>query len=361
MPLGGLLVVAVTLTACGGNSEGTEKGATERGTTFDEVLELAKEEGQVEVWAYSDDERAALAEGMNERFGTSIEVTGRQLSAGDATTQLITEAQAGKATVDYLQPSFDIALSLQERDLLPDVYPWQEVFGEELGEEDMAAAVESIEADFLAGRGLNHRDVIYNIVYRTDLIQADELPQSWEELADPKYRGQFALDVRGYPFNYLSLALGEEETLQLVRDLQANDPLLRSGSDEVGSAVSSGEVPFAVGGLDVKAQLSGVPIEVHYVEPIPLNQLTTIVPKTAPHPNAGMLFAAYMATEGFALLEEQELDYAGRATDTDLTYSAGVFEQLGDDPEFVRVQSAEDLDILARMTAEIGSILSGQS
>jgi ABC-type Fe3+ transport system substrate-binding protein len=361
MPLGGLLVAALTLAACGGSSNETEGGAAERGTSFEEVLRLADEEGEVVVWAYSDDERAALQEGMNEFLGTSIEVKGRDLSAGDAATQLITESRAGKATVDYLQPSFDIALGIQDRDLLPEVYPWKEVFGEKFGEDDIAAAVDSVEADFLAGRALNHRDVIYSMVYRTDMMKADELPKTWEDLAKPEYAGNFALDVRGYPFNYLSLALGEEQTLDLVRDLKANDPLLQSGSSKVGAAVSAGEVPFAVGGLDVKAQLSGVPVEVHYVEPIPLNQLITLVPTTAPHPNAGMLFAAYMATKGFELLEAEKLDYAARASDTDLKYSKGVSEQLGEDPEFVRVQSAEDLELLERMTAEIGSILSGQS
>lgn len=361
VPLGSLLVAALTLAACGGSSEEAEAGAAERGTSFEEVLRLAEEEGQVEVWAYADDERAALEKGMNDFLGTSIEVIGRDMSAGDAATQLITEARAGKATVDYLQPSFDIALGVQERDLLPEPYPWTEVFGEKFGEDDIAAAADSVEADFLEGRVLNHRDVIYSIVYRTDMMNADELPETWEDLTKPEYAGKFAVDVRGYPFNYLSLDLGEEKTLDLVRDIKANNPLLLSGSAEVGAAVSSGEVPFAVGGLDVAAQLSGVPVVEHYVEPVPLNQLVTLVPTSAPHPNAGMLFAAYMATKGFKLLEEQGLDYAARASDTDLLYSKRVFEQLGDDPEFVRVQSVEDLDLLGRMTTEIGSILSGQS
>lgn len=355
--IGVAVVVALMVAACG--SPDTTGQKSETGTTFEDVIRLAKKEGTVEVWAYTDEERAALEKGMNGRFGTSIDVTGQELSAGDAATRLITEAQAGKAKVDFLQPSFDIAMGLAARELLPDKYPWKEVFGGELDSQKLEDAVESVEADFLAGRGLNHRDVIYSIVYRTDKIAKSELPTRWLDLADPKYAGRFAIDVRGYPFNYLGLALGEEDTFALVRDIKANRPLLRDGSDDAGAAVNSGEVPFAVGGFDVKAKLSGLPLAVHYVEPVPLNQLVAIVPPTSPHPNAGRLFAAYVATEGFKLLEDKGIDYAARATDEELAYSAELHDQV-QEPEFVRVQSKDDLDLLARLTAEIGRILSGQ-
>lgn len=108
--------------------------------------------------------------------------------------------------------------------------------------------------------GITVRSRIF--MYNKDLITAEEMPKSIFDLADPKYKGQFAINRAGNEsmvtyFTSLKLIIGEEKTLLLMKNIIANDPLILQSHTEVRRAVGTGEVEFGlVNNYHLKVQLT---------------------------------------------------------------------------------------------------------
>lgn len=99
-------------------------------------------------------------------------------------------------------------------------------------------------------------------MYNKDLITAKEMPKSIFDLTDPKYKGQFAINRAGNEsmvsyFTSIKTIIGEEKTLQLMKDIIANNPLILQSHTEVRQAIGSGEVKFGlVNNYHLKVQLT---------------------------------------------------------------------------------------------------------
>lgn len=108
--------------------------------------------------------------------------------------------------------------------------------------------------------GITVRSRIF--MYNKDLITAEEMAKSMFDLTDPKYKGQFAINRAGNEsmvtyFTSIKTIIGEEKTLQLIKDIMANDPLILQSHTEVRRAVGSGEVKFGlVNNYHLKVQLT---------------------------------------------------------------------------------------------------------
>jgi iron(III) transport system substrate-binding protein len=145
--------------------------------------------------------------------------------------------------------------------------------------------------------------------YNTNLVRGPDVPRTWDDVVDPKWRGKLASTI--YQDTWTLLAQpdqwGEERTLEFVRRHAAQDPKL-GRFPEVHQRVISGEV--ALTALDYAswvgaAKEEGAPVEVAVVEPVPVFVSMVMVPKKARHPNAAALLAAWFLTEdGQRLLEE---------------------------------------------------------
>ncbi len=97
--------------------------------------------------------------------------------------------------------------------------------------------------------GLSARTRI--IMYNRDLISEDELPQSIFDLADPRYRGQFAIVRAGNESMISHVAAlrayhGDETTKELIRGILANEPVITQGHTDIRKAVGAGEVAFGL-------------------------------------------------------------------------------------------------------------------
>ncbi len=324
---------ALLLAACGGaaapaSPSGAPSSAKSDIPTFAQVLAAAKQEGTIELWTGRPDIQAAWQEAFNKRFGTDIKVTGSDLQAGVAATRLITEARGGKPSADLLQPSYDIALDLEERKLMPDPYPWVEVFGGELP--TLKDSMDHIKVPQFKNRVPTMRDVMYHGVYRTDQIKKEDLPKTFEALADAKYKGQFAFDTKGSPLEYLIIVPGwtEERILDLAAKIKANAPRFFAGTNAIRDAVVNGQAAFSTAGDAIAAKQQGRPVDNFYLEPLAINTLLATVPKTAPHPNAARLFAAWVSVEGPKALEERKIDYHEDLWQKDLLTTKMLYESL---------------------------------
>lgn len=89
------------------------------------------------------------------------------------------------------------------------------------------------------------------IMYNTDLVKENEIPQSIKELTNPKWKKQVAIaassneSVIGH-VTAMRLVIGEDETEKFLRDLIKNQVQTLKGHTEVRQAVASGEFKLGI-------------------------------------------------------------------------------------------------------------------
>ena len=148
--------------------------------------------------------------------------------------------------------------------------------------------------------------------YNTKLVPADQVPKSFADLLNPRWKGQIASSpYQGSFLNYIGSpsVFGHQGMLDYVKKFaqQVNGLMTCSGIDRV----VSGE--FAIFGLDCGdhevrlRQRKGIPIaSIYPKEGTALNYISPAVPNTAAHPNAARLFIAFLLTrEGQDILWDQ--------------------------------------------------------
>jgi ABC-type Fe3+ transport system substrate-binding protein len=291
--------------------------AAKPSAAFEQLREAARKEGALTAWISTPAQESthkALFDAFKQRFGLDqLQTEWLPLFETESNPRLVAEAQAGRPGPDVISSSTRTMIPPGEAGLLEE-YDWVGVFGQELP--TIKESVERVIPEY-RGKALGHYDALQTLLYNTSAVPAAEVPNRLEDLVDPKWRGKFAISgTTSLPFETLSLLLGREPTLDLVRKLAANQPQLQRTVLVVVSAVSSGEAPLGIGSAAIASaeQAKGAPIGIKlmpsYTLVLPLH---VYVPKNAQHPNMARLFAAWMVTEGMKIQEERE--YLARVTD----------------------------------------------
>lgn len=98
-------------------------------------------------------------------------------------------------------------------------------------------------------------------IYNKDLIKPEDMPKSLFDVVDPKYKGQFTINRAGNEsmvtyFASVNSIIGPEKTLELLKGIMSNEPLILQSHTDVRRAVGSGEVKFGfVNNYHYKMQL----------------------------------------------------------------------------------------------------------
>lgn len=281
------------------------------------IIQGAKAEGKLVVWLTTPAlprTQAAVFDAFNKRFGLSIKYEWLPMHPMNSMSRLATESKAGHVPADVIGAfSYSDILGMKEKGLLK-AYPWTEAFSKELpsiGEpaDRMIAA--------LRGYGLAYFDQVFLLAWNKNQIKEAELPNKLTDLADPKWKGRFVTNaIFGLPLDTLSVALGGDGSLALAKRLLANRPFLKRGSPAVTQSLVSGEAPVGIGTYleGDRSQKLKRPIDFRlFADYVPVMPLHIIVPDGAPHPNAARLFAAWLVTDGVAIVNKMEA--GGRITD----------------------------------------------
>ena len=271
---------------------------------FERVLAEAKKEAELNLWSNTPEGAVMpqLIEAFNKRFGMKIKVNQVPMGTRDFTTRVIAGFQAGRPEADQGQGAWDTVSILNEKGLLEE-FDWVGVFGQEFP--DIRKRVQRVIPDF-RGKVLDYSHLASVIVYRTDRLREGDVPRTWEGLADPKWRGQIALNQEGSPFHYLAPFWGPEKVLELARKLKANQPLFARGARGAGTLVESGEATIGVTTVEVPeyGRSKGVPVDWVAPSEIPIAVEHLIILKRAPHPNLARLWAVWITTESRPLFEK---------------------------------------------------------
>ena len=288
--------------------------ATPTPDPLDALIAAARAEGEVEVWINWQEETInALQDQWEEDFGWPIKIVSVPKSASAAAAEVITATAAGQEVGDIGQPSTGLLLQLMEGNAV-ETRDWVGLYGGRFPDVEEAS---NVYFDELSGLGLHFWDALYEFTFNTNLLTEAEAPKTWEDLTDPKWKGNLAIDARGFPFNFFmhSPDWDEAKVLDLVARIGENDPVLpaRSRGDEV----IAGEVAVQIGGCNRDDIAKGAPIDCIYPDYTLFNPLIATPFKNAKHPNLAPLFIAWLVTDGFETYAS--IEFNGRLSNPNST------------------------------------------
>jgi iron(III) transport system substrate-binding protein len=259
------------------------------------LLEGAKKEGALNLYtsmAAADDR--LLIEAFEKKYGIKVKVF---RSAKNILLQrVITEARAGRNEADFVgNPSPEMEALVRENLLQPVVSPVQK---------DLIPA--ALPAHKL---WTGFRVYLFVEAYNTDKVSKAELPKTYEDLLDPKWKGRLGIESKQQEWFYtLVQAMGEKKGLQYFRDLIRNNQVSQhNGNSLLTNMVVSGEVQMGLGlysYLSDQRKAKGAPIDYISLSPAIAYTDGLGIPAKAPHPYAATLFYDFMLTDGQKIVSE---------------------------------------------------------
>ena len=232
------------------------------------------------------------------KFGVKIKIKiDNALSFPASTAKALTEIKTGAPpTFDLMYQTSVSGSPLYKHNAVEPV-PWTELFSH-------------IKTKDLEWNGLaviaDTRFVLPE--YNTNIVKPKDVPKTWDDLLDPKWKGKLGVLIYPDPWKLFSQpnGWGEEKTMAFLKELIKQRPKLGRFPD-VAQRVISGETPLASGQHKERVLFSkeqrGAPVDVAFVEPALVWVDVLLVPKGARHPNAAALIAATLLTdEGQKLL-----------------------------------------------------------
>jgi iron(III) transport system substrate-binding protein len=136
------------------------------------------------------------------------------------------------------------------------------------------------------------------LAYNTRLVKPEDVPKSYQDLLDPKWKGKLGGHTEENAWFPAQLKImGQEKGIEFMKKLAEQNISHRTGRTLLGQLLAAGEFPVVLvanAHTIEKLKKQGAPVEWVPIEPV----VTTLMPITlashAPHPNAGKLFVDYV-------------------------------------------------------------------
>jgi iron(III) transport system substrate-binding protein len=253
----------------------------------------AKAEGTLSLYtSIAQKDIAPVIEPFEKRYGIKVNVW---RASGDTILQrVIQEQRASRYAVDAVH--FDgpnLEALRREKLLQPTASPYF--------------------ADLIDGAAPPHHEWVSTLLsvwvqtYNTNLIKKEDLPKSYQDLLDPKWKDKLGFEAENIEwFATVANALGGDAGVQFFRDLVAKNGLsVRKGHTLLNNLVAAGEVPLALtvyNYMPQQAKDQGAPVDSFVLQPAVARPNGVAVLKNAPHPNAAALFEDYLLSEAQPIL-----------------------------------------------------------
>jgi iron(III) transport system substrate-binding protein len=268
-------------------------GTTVLGAT---LLEQANTEGEVIFYSSLNNVQIkSLTEAFSKKYPA---VKARFYRAGSdrVIQRIITEAQAGRHVVDVISAAgFQLQL-IKEKGLTAPFHP---------------AAASSYEDGFKdpEGHWISVHSLLNSMAYNTALVSPEAAPRKYEDLLDPKWKGQIGLNIRDVEW-YVNMQrrMGREKAREFLKRLSAQKPGMREGHSLLAQLLAAGEFRIVVNSyahIVARVKGWGAPVQWVFDQPVITYVHPIALAKHAPHPNAGMLFINFvLSREGQSMLRD---------------------------------------------------------
>jgi len=145
-------------------------------------------------------------------------------------------------------------------------------------------------------------------VYNTRMVAEKDVPRSYEDLLDPKWKGKIGIANEWEWFGGVLDLMGREKGLAYMKRLGAQELRNYSGRTLTTQLMASGEFPIAKGVFhrSLQMQKKGAPIQwTTFPTPVPAALRCIQLHADAPHPNAGKLFIDFiLSKDGQSILNK---------------------------------------------------------
>lgn len=221
-PLLALLVAVVLLAGCGAPPEGTDEADTLEAPTL--TVYSGRSERLVGALLEQFEQDTGIA--VEVRYGSTAELANLLMEEGDASPADAFFAQDGGALGSVSAAGMLVPL---RQDSL----------------EKVEARFRSPAGDWI---GLSGRARV--VVYNTEQVTPDELPESLDAVTDPAYRGRFGIAPTNASFQahmavYAALH-GTDALAELLEGIAANEPRTYDGNTALVAATIAGEIDFGL-------------------------------------------------------------------------------------------------------------------
>ena len=298
------------------NEDAVEEEQEEEAAPSDDLealYEAALEEGElVTYYATSENVYTGIIEQFQERY-PGIDVQSVRLNSSAISQRFGAERDSGAPTADLIQHGavgFHLT-SLEEGWVVPaGELPLPEEFPDEFISPQL-------------GPILGHP--LPAILYNTDLVSEDEIPTTWEDLTDPRWRGELLmadLEEQDWHVGVYGTVI-DEFGEEWVEAFMANEPRVVSGGvAPITELIAAGEASVAPIGFIPLAKgvmASGAPLDYTIPDPQTSTPAIAAVNSEAENPNAARLFYHYQHTEEGM---QPRLDFGGahQPFQTDVDY-----------------------------------------
>lgn len=255
---------------------------------LDELIKAAQAEGKLSVTGPStlgDQNFLKLVAAMNAKYGTNIQ--GSWTSSGNfpaTTAQLLTEyGTGGKPSWDAVLMNDTFLGQLWKGGYL-EKRPYRAMFGLP----ERATAYEE--------SGVIFASQLVLPIYNTKLVPEADVPKTWDDLVDPKWKDKIGVHNAIHHFIRLQQVWGEDRTTEYVKKIAALNPKL-GPINEVYQKMVLGEtwMSFTQTNSQMNAgRRRGEPVAWAEVRPAIAPSYECAVLKNGQSPNAAALFCGFM-------------------------------------------------------------------
>jgi len=255
----------------------------------------ASKEREVVVYtSLISEDLTALSAAFEKKYG--VKVKGWRAGSEKVLQRAITEARAGRHDADVIETNGPELESLYREKILQ---PLKSPHLKDL----MPQAIRP------HGQWVGTRINMFVQSYNTDLVKKEELPKTYADLANPRWKGRLGIEAEDEDwFATVVKEQGEEAGLRTFREIaKTNGFSVRKGHTLLAGLVASGEIPFALTTYShgaEKMKQKGAPVEWFAIEPAIGRANGVAVARRPAHPHAAALFVDFvLSPEGQAILE----------------------------------------------------------
>ena len=261
------------------------------------LVEGAKKEGLVSIYTSMPvDDITALTSAFEQKYGVKSKVW---RSGSEKILQRgLLEAKASRYEVDVFETNGpEMEVLSREKILQQSNAP---------GLADLIPQAIPPHREWIATR-LN----IFTCAYNTKLVRKEDLPKTYADLLDPKWKGKLAVEAEDSDWLAETvLKMGEEKGIALFKEIaKRNGVSVRKGHTLLANLVASGEVPLGLTLYNYKIEQmknSGAPVDWFALDPTVARPNGNGVARNAPHPHAALLFQDFELTDGQAILGKRD-------------------------------------------------------
>lgn len=250
------------------------------------LVAAARKEGLIEWYgSLLVNEVTDLIHAFKQRY-PFVEVKYTRGGGTNLVTRVLTEQKAGTHKVDVFGGRGNLHVTLMKAGFVA---------------KNIAPFRQHLREGFVDKDGYFVGQYSYSLVfaYNTRNVPPNKAPASYQELLNPEWKGQLALDIESYDWLAGMLdIMGEEKGLAFARKLAAQKIRLQRGHSMLTQLVAAGESNIMVDGYHFQIlnfMGKGAPLDFIVPDPMILKEPSGIwISKNAPHPHAAGLLVDFL-------------------------------------------------------------------